>query len=416
MQALFLSLGFYVFCPGASAAIIDGAGNVQAGVTERDIPELISYFGEEGPRANVSMELVAGFGEDAVPYLLEAAEAGTNSYQALFTISKVHSKKSVQALLKHAMDGSSPLQGFSQVFLKGYGDFAAPEVLTALDSWAAAKIVSEVLADAEPSKETLARVRQLISNGKPYEKAAAASLAGAWKDEASAKGVERLFSDEDPRVRKSAISGYRVMYENAPQKYDQAVVLAALKDPEAANRDGALYIVRKLPTVSPEVPEVLGSMLKDEKDPVVFRNAVVTAGRVKAQALVQPLIGVLKSGADLETKEAAVYSLGELKASEAVPDIVEFYKTIEKPTVFVQKTFYLSLVSIGKPVDLRPFLPRLFDNTKHGSLLALLDLIGLSASPGDKETVSALERFLELHAEKDPMLAEKTTEILKKLK
>ncbi|HLB25514.1 MAG TPA: hypothetical protein VJM83_04225 [Nitrospirota bacterium] len=416
-----LVAAFFVTLPVSEAAfgkteLIDELGQASGRLTPADTPDLIDYQGEEGTRANVAAATIEGFGADALPYLVEALDAGKNQYRVMVILSGIKDKRAVDAMIRQFRDPSSPVQGFAATFLKGYGDFAARDILALLKSPADVPLVAEMLADASPSRDTLERVRGMLDSKSAPERECAALLAGAWKDTASAKSLERLLFDPDPRVRKAAISGYKGLYQNAPEGLDQGLIIKLLREEkDEKNKHEALVLARNLPVASEELSVVLGDIIKNEKSPLILQGAISTAGVVKARGLVLTLIEVLETQKDLVATENAIFSLGELKAEEAVPYIVKYFTGLEKPTTHMQRQTYLTLVEIGKPVELKPFLPYLFSSYAiHESLDALLSLIEMSAAQGDKEVISALEKFDAQN--KSEMLAERVRQVLRKLK
>jgi len=377
-----------------AANVTDASGEILIeDVAHSDIPELVKYLKRAGSReSDLSKDILIEFGEDSVPELLKALSPGEGFQEVVTVLRSIRDERAIEPLSAYINSDDWSIANPSRGALRSYGNAAVPVLAGLLKKPDYSGAAVDVLKDIEPSEESLKTVRQMLHSGDPGEKSAAAVVLGHWRDEVSAKDIAGLFGDTDAKVRAAALEGYRLLYRDDEQSYDLAAVLPFLEDEDATVRRNASYIFRSKPDVSYIKP--LLDRLNVEKDIVVSKNLITAIGDTGSGNVVFPLIEYMEAATDSSLVTNVLYSLGELKAKEAVPFIVEMLTGEKEAEAPVAQEAFMALEKIGEPVDLKPFLKYLKHGDPHYTATGeLMGLIEAQAKPGDEKIIEALKDF-----------------------
>jgi HEAT repeat protein len=202
-------------------------------------------------------------------------------------------------------------------------------------------------------------------------------------------GVKTALKDPDKKVRKAAINNLSILTPRMQQQKDPeavALFVQSLKDTEHEVRYAALYRLRDYqidasfgrhdtdPDICREIAglfhdpsehirfeailmvencrikeseEGLWKVANDKKEIIrIRRAAIMSLGHSRTNGMAQKIMCFMEVGEEKELRTAAVYSLGLLKHSDAVPMIIPYVYDTDSQT---RHTAVIALGMIGDP-------------------------------------------------------------------
>lgn len=398
--ALFITFGLAV--SQASAVIVEGTvkdvnGNVLIeDPTDNDIPELVRILVKGGgTEASFAQDMLIQFGSKAVPAVVGAlAKDNIDAYyRVLYVLWNIKDERSVAPIAKFINDPSWDVANAARGALRAVGDVSVPVVAGLLKEPDYHDAAVDVLVSITPSDKSLDTVRALIASNNALDRAGAAYLLGRWHDKKSGTAIAGLFGDKEPVVREAAIEGYHQLYLDDPSGYDASALGGLLGDPSPKVRVAAANTIAKVPGGAATEP--LLERLKVETDLTVLPDVVSRLGETGDPRAVFPIMKIVqRKDVDQKLLVNAIYALGALKAEEAIPYYNQILNDKSGEAVPVQKEIFRSITTIGKKVDMDPYLKYMTYGDNHvTSTPELLKMIDELGRPGDREVISALKKF-----------------------
>lgn len=396
----------------APAVIVEGTvkdvnGNVLIeDPTDKDIPELVRILVKGGgTEASLVQDMLVQFGSKAVPAVIDAlSKDDINAYyRVLYVLGHIKDERSVVPLSKFINDPSWEVANAARGTLMAEGDVSVPVVAGLLkdpDFHAAALDV--LVGIINPSEKSLDTVISLTASKNALDRAGAAYLLGLWHEKKSGAAIAGLFGDKEQVVREAAIEGYYQLFLDDPSGYDASALAGVLGDPSPKVRAVAANTIARVPGGAATEP-LLGR-LKVETDLTVLPDVVSRLGETGDQRAVFHIMKIVQQkDVDQKLLISAIYALGTLKAEEAIPYYNQILNDKSGDAVRVQKEVFRSITTIGKKVDMEPYLKYMTYGDNHDtSTPELLHMIDELGRPGDREVISALKKFREgLTAESD---------------
>ncbi len=381
----------------------DASGKVLLGesIPESDIPKLVQYLVEGGAEAEDSRGILVKFGEKAapeilknLPELIKNIESGKGADNVVYVLTRVTDDSLIAPLSNYINDPEPRVATSISGVLVGYGDLVLPRMLELLDDPERHDAALGILSRISPSESKLKLVRAHLTSDDAVKRSDALRLLGIWRDKLSEEAVIRLMDDKEPSVRRSAIRAYAELYRDAPDKYDAGLLIKELKDPDVEVRAAATEALSRMDD-DRVVPTMMG-LLETEKEHVVLASAITALSDRKVEEAAFPILKLLdKNDPDKELFQTVViYALGELKAKEAAPYLMEMFKGGEPVEFHVRQEAFDALAKIGEPVDLSLLLKYLEPgDIHHNSTNQLLGLLEAQAKHGDKKVIDALKEF-----------------------
>jgi len=362
-------------------------------VSESDIPKLVEYLVQGGAEAEYAAKDLVEFGDKSVPELLKALKEGEADGPVLSVLAQVMDETAVEPVSAYVNDPSETIRNLAIRCLINAGDAATPNTLELLQDSDTRKAAVEVLEAAKLSAVSLKLIRKETVSDDPYVRGDAAYLLGLHKYTDAKDDIIRLLKDDDPAVRALAARGYLHLYESDPAGYDKAVVLDMLNDKDPAVEVTGVHIAAS--AYNDAIANRLLGMLSTATDhEVAARSAELLASKGDDKAVLPIVKRLDPEDPDLDYQTSLIWSLGELKAAEAVPYLIEPFesgKTVRMP--IVRETFE-AMANIGQPVDLSPFLGYLEEgDPHHNATNPTLEMISALARPGDGKVIEALKQF-----------------------
>lgn len=393
------------------ADVRDASGKVLLGETilESDIPALVGYLVNGGVEAEYSRNILIEFGGSAVPELIKAmpelvntikANTGSGAGNAVSVLSGIKDERLVVPLSKYIDDPDSTVAGSVKGVLVSYGDLSIPVMLDMLKDPGSHDSALNVLSRTTPSENKLKLVRPLLSSDNTARRGDAVMLLGTWHDKASEQDITKLLlGDPDPMVRRSAARGYFELHWLEPTGFDADVLLKSLKDADPVVRTDAVDMLSR--GDDKRVEAAMLGLLGTDKDHTVVAKAAEALANMNSTSAAFPILKLLdKNDPDQANYQATiVWALGELKAKEAVPYLLEPLAGDAPVDEDVLHETLNALLKIGEQVDLTPVLKYL-DPGKVGDGCCgddqtdlMLKLIEAYAKPGDEKVKDAVIRF-----------------------
>lgn len=390
-----------VIIPHATAAdyvegtIRDAAGKeIYSGqIYESDIPSLVQFVKEGSYEADQAKEILIRFGPKAVPALLDALKDGKGVEGVFSVLIHVVDERALEVATTYVSDPSPVIREYTAVMLVKIGPPAVPAMLDLLGKKETNETAVNMLVNVQHSPKSLELVRAECKSPNPLSRAGAAYLLGLYRDTESEQAVMSLLDDPDPVVRAKAMEGYGNLFSDRPDRYDVDVLLQHLDDTDPSVRFRAVEILGRVDD-DRAVRRLMG-MLDTEKDHRALGMAVEVLGSKDVQSAVFPILKLLDhEDTDYRFQTTVIYVLGQLKAKEAVPYLVEPFKSGKPVNLLIQKDTFKALVKIGEPVELGMFLKYIQPGDPHkNSTNHVLALIDAFAKPGDKGVVDALKAY-----------------------
>jgi HEAT repeat protein len=397
--------------------VTDAQGTVIIeGPMTADIPELVELLGRVGStEAGQAADILIIAGPEAVPALVEALEAGETNENMFIVLGSIADETAIDAIAAYITDDEGVVANNARAALRAYGDAAAPHMLNLLSDSESQEAAIDILAGILPSNESLKLTRELLGSDNSLKRGGAAYLLGNWKDVESEDEIAALFADKDDDVRRMAFEGYYQLHLDNPGGYDTEKVIPMLSDSVIDIKLTATRILRS--NRDPKAGDALLKALKKDPDTTVRKYVIDALAEIGEDRAVMPCIEIVSDeNSDQWLMRTAVYYLGQLKARESVPFIMEMLmRDNVEDNSRLQAEAFMALLAIGEPVDLAPLMKFL----KHGSVHEtstpkLIPLIEAMAKPGDEAAVKKLEDYKE--GVDNPDLVERIDRILDRIK
>ena len=260
---------------------------------------------------------------------------------------------------------------------------------------------AEALGGIVPSEQSRQLLRSCLKSANQAERGRAALVLGQWHDFQSAPGIEELLSNNDVTVRKDAITGYSVLYQQAPERYDVKLLEKFIRT-ETDFENLRTAVDRLASTAGKETDEALLRIMKSEKNNKVLCRTLYDVGKRGKTMMTLPVLNIVQANDDPDVRAAGFYAFGKFHDEEAEPYITRIMHSAKKMNAEMKLQAYEALTSIGRPVDFKDYLVHLYDTDGCDECYsfkdALLGLVAANVKPGDKETLAFLVSFKKVAA------------------
>jgi putative membrane-bound dehydrogenase-like protein len=227
--------------------------------------------------------------------------------------------------------------------------------------------------------------------------------------------LTKFLADADPSVRRAAVQW---VGEEKLKDYQDAIATAAAKEPVTRDLFEALLASQQLlsgatwkPTEEPSGEEYVARIVKDTKQPVVFRTLGLRMLRADHPVLTKDLLKELVANPDERLRQEAVRTLAQ-RADDASQQMLRQLAADDKADVSLRAFAVLGVAhSTANSEDSRRVLFALLNNAELRRD-ALRSLRGVALSTGDRNLLFAW--WNKLSAQKD-ILADERRELAEQL-
>lgn len=164
--------------------------------------------------------------------------------------------------------------------------------------------------------------------------------------------IAGLLQHPNPRVRSSAMGTLADLRAGAAAG---AVIAALQRDPETDVRGRAAYALSKLvqPETREEIVSALREALKNDAAPPVKVGAIFSLGEIGATDAEKDLRRALSRSEDTDVRKAAIEALGKLRSERAVEDLIAL---LRDPAWTIRRESAQALGEIGDTRAVEPLL------------------------------------------------------------
>ncbi len=381
-------------------------------VSASDIQDLVGFLGDDSASVRYQAgQFLVGFGSESLPPLIDRLKAGKDVKVVLGVLRAIGDADAAGAVAGLLDSPDEEIANMAGGTLSAFGDGAVPVVADLAHKQGMTDTAAGILKNVrEPSDESIELVRGLLSDDDPKVRAAAVSVLEAWKDGYLIENIGNLITDEDAGVREAVARAYGYLAD----EYDRELVFSMMKDQAPGVRIAAAGMLERSPDKSN-----VGPLLKlVESDPDGMVRAVALASLVATGD--QAAKAALMKGLDDEDANVVITSLwflDDLKVEGAADKIVAMFKSdrpvIHKDKLVLQEAL-ITLTNLAERVDISAFMKYLNTGEEYATRKLLLEMASAIGNPGDKDVISAVERYQ--NNETNEALKELAGKTLEKLK
>lgn len=361
------------------------------GPEARDAERLVAQLGsKDGQVKSQAMYALVNLGKDAVPALLASLGKRENLDEVIFVLNSIKDERAAGPLAG-LLDVKDPeTLGKVKSALFSLGPVSVPYLFDAMKDAGRREAASETLASMR-DPEYFDRLRKLLGDKDPSVRRYAALVEKDWLDRGARGEMAVLLKDGFAETRRDA-SAY---FLGVSPDFDTPGLDNLLKDPDAEVRITAIKI-----TIKDRYPGAFGEVagiLSADPDADARKLATEALFRCYRDKAAGPLTAALKDSDD-SVASAAAGRLGEMKAKDAVPDIVALLKRGKKPSDEVVESVARSLGEIGGGYDPNVLLP--YINWENLYVVrSVLNAWESAARPEDAGIKEALANYLAMQVD-----------------
>ncbi len=227
---------------------------------------------------------------------------------------------------------------------------------------------------------------------------------------ADVQTVTGLLQHPNSRVRSSAVGA---LADLKAATASGAVIGVLQRDPEVDVRGRAAYALSKLaqPETQEEIVSALREALRNDDSPAVKVGAIFSLGEIGATDAEKDLRRALSRSENSDVRKAAIEALGKLRSERAVEDLIEL---LRDPAWTIRRESARALGEIGDPRAVEPLLAAAKDSDYYvrQAASAALDQIWARAKQSPVEEADEFAALRKSLADPSPVVRTKAVQQL----